>query len=102
MLPKKKGNEYMKKKKLKWPNFDKMSYEEEANWWDSHDWGEYWDELADVDIVVKLDKPKDETLVLRIRKELKDKLERVAKNKGLNVSTLARMWLEKLPSASKI
>ncbi len=83
----------MKKKKFKFPNFDKMSYEEEANWWDTHDWGEFWDELEDVNIVVNLHKPKEETLVLRLQRNLKDTLEKIAKNKGLPVSTLARMWL---------
>ncbi len=88
----------MKKKKFKWPDFDKMTYKEEAEWWDTHSFADFWDELEDVDIVVKLEKPKDETLVLRLRKDLKDKLERIAENKGINVSKLARMWLEKLPS----
>lgn len=87
----------MKKKKFKFPDFHKMSYEEEANWWDTHDITDYWDELEDVDIVFDLKKPRDETLILRLQKELKDRLEKVARSRGLNISTLARMWLiEKL------
>ena len=87
----------MKKKKFKFPDFDKMSYKEEANWWDSHDWGEFWDELEDVDIVFELDKPRDETVVLRVQKDVKERIEKLARTRGLNLSTLARMWLmEKL------
>jgi len=87
----------MKKKKSKFPDFNKMSYEEEANWWDTHDLGDYWDEMKDVEIVFDLDKPRDETLILRLQSSVKKSLEQVAKHKGLNVSTLARMWLlEKL------
>lgn len=87
----------MKKKKFKFPDFNKMSYEEEARWWDKHDFTEFWDELEDVDIVVELDKPRDETIVLRVQKEVKDRLDKFAKGLGLNLSTLARMWLmEKL------
>lgn len=87
----------MKKKKFKFPDFNKMSYEEEANWWDTHDLGDFWDELEDVEIVFDLKKPRDETLIVRLQKELKDRLERVARSRGLNISTLARMWLlEKL------
>lgn len=87
-------------KKIKFPNFSKMSYEEEANWWDSHDWGEFWDELEDVDIIFDLKKPKEESLVVRLQKDVKDKLEKTAQAKGLNVSTLARMWLiEKLQAS---
>lgn len=89
----------MKKKKIKFPDFNKMSYEEEAEWWDSHDFTEFWDKLADVDIIVGLHKPKEETLVVRLQKDLKDRLEKTAKSKGLNTSALARMWLmEKLQS----
>src|SRR3989344_1003263 len=61
----------MKKKKFKFPDFNKMSYKEEAAWWDSHDWGEFWDELEEVDIVVELEKPRDETIVLRVQKKIK-------------------------------
>lgn len=89
----------MKKNAKKLPDFDAMSYEEEANWWDTHDLGDYWDELQEVKVVVALDKPRDETLVVRLQKDFKDRLEKVAKSKGLNTSTLARMWLlEKLQS----
>lgn len=83
----------MKKKKFKFPDFDKMTYEEEANWWDKHDWGEFWNELDDVKIIVDLHKPKEGTLVLRLQKTIKDKLEKIAKSKGLSVSALARLWL---------
>ena len=92
----------MKKKKFKFPNFNKMSYKEEAEWWDSHDWGEFWDELEDVDIVVELEKPRDETIVLRVQKQIKDRLDKFARGLGLNLSTLARMWLmEKLQENSR-
>lgn len=92
----------MKKKKFKFPNFNKMSYKEEAEWWDSHDWGEFWDELEDVDIVVELEKPRDETIVLRVQKQVKDRIDRFARGLGLNLSTLARMWLmEKLQENSR-
>ncbi|MBI3289965.1 hypothetical protein HYZ78_01055 [Candidatus Microgenomates bacterium] len=87
----------MKKRKNRLPDFNKMTYEEEANWWDTHDLGDYWNELEDVDIVVELDKPRDETIVLRVQKDIKLKIGKLARNRGLNLSTLARMWLmEKL------
>lgn len=87
----------MKKKRFRFPDFDKMSYGEEARWWDTHDFTEFWDDLKDVKIVFDLDKPRDETIILRVQKDIKDKLKGLAKSKGLNLSTLARMWLmEKL------
>jgi hypothetical protein len=51
----KRGN-CMKKKIL--PDFDKMTHEEEAKWFDSHDLDDYWDELEPVDIAFQLEKPK--------------------------------------------
>lgn len=87
----------MKKKKYKFPDFGEMTYEAEAKWWDTHSFADFWDDLEDVEVVFDLKKPRDETLVVRLQKELKDRLELVARNRGLNISTLARMWLvEKL------
>ncbi len=83
----------MKKKELKFPDFNKMSYEEEANWWDTHDLGDYWGQMEDIEIVFDLHKPKEETLILRLQKETKEKLEKEAKKKGLSTSSLARLWL---------
>jgi len=86
----------MRKIKLnKIPKF--TSHEEEANFWDTHSFIDFEHELKDVDVVVQLSKPKEETLVLRLQKDVKDHMSRVAKNKGLRLSALARMWIiEKL------
>lgn len=86
------------KKKSRIPKF--KTYEEEAKFWDTHNVTDFEDETEDVDIVFELDKPRDETLIVRLQKNFKEKLEKVARSKGLNVSTLARMWLmEKLQSS---
>lgn len=69
------------------------TYEEEANFWDTHSFTEFEDQLEDVDIVFDLDKPREASLVLRLQKAFKDQLKRIAKRKGLDVSALARMWL---------
>lgn len=86
----------MRKKKVsRIPKF--KSYEEEANFWDTHSFVDFEDETEDVDIIVELAKPRDETLVVRLQKNMKNKLERVAAKKGINTSTLARIWFsEKL------
>ncbi len=85
----------MTKKKSRIPKF--KTYEEEANFWDTHEFTEFEDELEDVEIVFELNKPRDEAIVLRVQKDLKEKLDKKARSMGLNLSTLARMWLmEKL------
>ena len=87
----------MKKKTYKFPDFDKMTYKEEANWWDKHDFTEFWDATEEVEMVFELDKPRDETVVLRVQKDIKERLDKLARSRGLNLSTLVRMWLmEKL------
>lgn len=97
MRRKKKGDNSMKAKKSNLPDFNTMTREEEAKWFDTHDMGDYWDELKDVDLVVELTKPKDETLVLRVNKNEKRKLQDLARVKGITVSAAARLLLhEKL------
>lgn len=94
MQVKKKERIYMKKK-TKIPKF--KTYEEEARFWDTHNVTDFVNETENVDIVFELSKPRSETLMVRLQKDFKEKLEKVARSKGLNVSTLARMWLmEKL------
>lgn len=90
----------MKKKKVsKIPEF--KSYKEEAEFWDTHSFVDFEDETEDVDIVFELEKPRTETLVVRLQKNLKNQLERTAAEKGINVSTLARIWFsEKLHQAT--
>ena len=79
------------KKKSRIPKFKAIA--EEAEFWDTHEFTEFEDELEDVDIVFELDKPREETLVVRMQKEVKDKMKKMARRKGLNVSTLARTWI---------
>lgn len=96
MQVEKKGKKLMKNKS-RIPIFKTL--EEEAKFWDTHSVTDFEDETEDVDIVFELNKPKQESLVIRIQKGLKDKLEKVAKEKGVNISTLSRIWLmEKLQS----
>ena len=90
MPVKKKGRGYMKKKlKSRIPEF--KSLDEEALFWDTHDITDFEDETDNVNIVFDLHKPKQETLVLRLQRNVKDKLEHVAKLKGINVSALTRI-----------
>jgi len=88
----------MKKKNrtdYKIPKFS--SVKEEAKFWDTHSVTDFEDELDDVAIVVELLKPRNETLVVRVQKTIKDRMERVAAKRGVTVSTLARIWFsEKL------
>lgn len=98
MQAEKKGQISMERKVNKIPKF--KTYKEEAKFWDAHNITDFEDETKDVEILFELDKPRDETLIIRLQKDFKEKLEKVARSRGLNISTLARMWLmEKLQSS---
>lgn len=86
----------MKKSKVsKIPEF--KSRAEEAYFWDTHDITDYWNEMEDVEIEF-LDEPRrEETITVRVQPKLKERLEKLAKSYGINLSTLTRMWIiEKL------
>lgn len=91
----------MKKKKII-PKF--KNFKEEAEFWDFHSAADYLDGTENAPIVFEVrDKPRDETLILRLQKDVKTKLEEKAREKGLNISTLARMWLiEKLNQSRSV
>lgn len=60
-----------------------------------HDMTDY--DFKPVTVHVALEQPKDKTLVVRMQEPLRKQLDHVAQSKGLNASSLARMWIiEKL------
>lgn len=85
-------------KKLKQiPEF--KSYEEEANFWDTHNIREY-DEFETVELEV--DKNLFHTLSIRLDSETLSKVRKLAEKKGLGATTLIRMWVrERLEEQEK-
>lgn len=72
--------------------------EAEAKFWDSHELGELFvNPTKPLEKIPLLESEKEEVMTLRIQKSVKTNLERIARLKGINSSTLARIWLiEKL------
>ena len=72
--------------------------EEEAHFWDTHHLSPlYKNPKSPLSKLPLIETEKKETLVIRLQKTLKQKLSKAAQSRGLNPSTLARMWLaEKL------
>ena len=70
-----------------------MSIAEEVEFWDTHDFTEFADELTPVKMRVTLSQPKEETLTVRLQTKLKERLASIASEMGVNTSTLARMWI---------
>jgi hypothetical protein len=87
-----------KKQKSRIPKF--KSYEEEAEWWDTHSVADYPDEFKTVKLEV--DRSLFHTLSIRLNAETLTKLRKGAEKKGLGVTTLIRMWVrERLEEEEK-
>ena len=77
------------------PDFSKMTEDEIADFWDTHSFVDYWDQLEDVDEEF-VDKRPMRSISMRIdEKTLKD-LKKVAKEKGLGYQTLIRFWVKEM------
>ena len=76
--------------------------EEEANFWDTHDLSQvFYDSKIPLSALPLIEKEKEEMLTIRIQKSIKDRIVKLARMKGINPTTLARMWLiEKVRSAT--
>lgn len=76
---------------------------EEARFWDTHDVTDYLSEMKEVKTSFDLSASKEETLTIRVQSSLKKQLEKIAKNYGVNLSTLLRIWfVDKLREREKL
>ena len=81
--------------KRKLPDFDNMTYEEEAKWWDTHSLADYWDEFKVVE--ARFAENLTKWVNVRVDPATFSRLRVQARRRGVGVTTLARMWiLEKL------
>ncbi len=67
------------------------SREEEAEFWDTHDVTDYWDELKPVH--VRFAQNLSEGIAVRLDQATLQKLRSLAKDKGMDPSVMARMWI---------
>lgn len=73
---------------------DFASREEMAEWFDTHDAGDYLDEFKLIDRKqVRVAKNLSTNITVRLSPDLLDQLRRKADQKGVGPSTLARMWI---------
>ena len=71
---------------------DFASREEEAEFWDTHDFTEFLDETRPVKL--RVGKQLSEGLTVRLDRQDRDELERRASEQGIGPSTLVRMWIK--------
>lgn len=67
------------------------SYKEIGEFWDTHDLSDYWDQgseaVFDVDI-------ESEVIYYALEKSLSEKIQRVARKKGVTADTLLNLWIQ--------
>ena len=82
----------MKKNKLPIPEF--KSIEEMANFWDSHDTEDYqWEPAPEVKFSKNLKSIYQKVVPIRLDESTKKAIEKVAREKGIGISTTARMLI---------
>lgn len=68
------------------------SIREEADFWDKNDITDFLPELKKVKVSYKPKIVKEENIVIRVQPKMKKRLESMAENQGVNLSTMLRMW----------
>lgn len=82
----------MKKKKLPIPEFKNI--EEMANFWDTHESEDYlWEPAPEVKFSKNLKSIYQKVVPIRLDDQTKKAIEKVAKQKGIGISTTARMLI---------
>ena len=68
--------------------------DEEADFWDTHDWSPIFkNPKTPLSKLPLLEKEKEDILTVRIQHSIKERLTKAARVKGINPTTLARMWI---------
>jgi hypothetical protein len=68
------------------------SIKEEAKFWDTHDVTDYLGDLKE-ERVAFVKEGKEENISLRVQAAFKKRLEKIAQNYGLDLSSLIRLWV---------
>ncbi len=68
--------------------------DEEAKFWDTHDLSALIkDPSLNLSKLPPIESEKSEVITVRLQPSIKKRLSNLARSKGINISTLSRMWL---------
>lgn len=74
------------------------TYREMAEFWDTHDLGDYWEQTKPVEMEVALE---SEVTYYAVESKLAEQVERLARRRGVSPETLLNLWVqEKLQEQS--
>jgi len=79
----------MSKKRL--PEF--KTEEEAAEFWDTHSFADYWDQMEPVEVTFAPDCLKLKQVCLRLSPPMIARAKQIAASKGVRYQTLLRMWI---------
>jgi len=68
------------------------SLKEESDFWDTHSFADYWDQLDDLKGPLIDARPPKKLVSIRVETALIDAAKRLARSKGIGYQTLLRMW----------
>jgi len=84
------------------PDFSRMSDDEIANFWDTHDSADYWNQMKPVSEPLVFATSPKKSISIRLPEAMTIKLKQIAREKGIGYQPLIRMWLlERLTDESK-
>jgi hypothetical protein len=67
------------------------SYKEIADFWDSHDLSQFWDQTREVKFEVDIE---SEVTYYAVEKKLSDKIRSIAQKRGVSADTLLNLWMQ--------
>jgi hypothetical protein len=67
------------------------SYKEMGEFWDTHDFGDYWDQSYPVEFEVDI---QSETTYYPLEKNLSSKVLSIARQRGVSPETLLNLWVQ--------
>ncbi len=73
---------------------DFRTREEEAEFWDTHDLSDYWDELMPTNVLVSPTLTSEHLVTVRLTKEDWEGLDRVAREQGIFPNEVIRDWVK--------
>lgn len=80
------------KGKKKLPDFSRMTHEEIAEFWDTHSFVDYWDEMEELDVTVR--RRPMAVVDLRLEQEDLTRIKKIARGMGVGYSVLLRIWIK--------
>jgi len=82
----------LSKHKEQLPDFSRMTHEEIAEFWDTHSFTDYWDEMEEIDVTVR--RRPIAVVSLRLEQEDLARIKKIARGMGVGYSALLRIWVK--------